>query len=142
MPERDTSLFETPQDTQPVVVFRSSDPIEAGRIANALAEAGVKSWVHDDVALQLPWGLETLELSLGRPSCVSVPATAREQALRIISGLRPRAFPAQSRSGVEPIHGFGFQAPARGRLLAWVVLAGLLLIGLASVLQVLRGRPF
>ena len=132
----------TPEGTEPIVVFRSSDAVECASIASALSEVGVKAWVHDDPAFYMGHGSELLEVSVGRPSCVSVPAQSREHALGIISGLGPRARSLQHRVASDPIHGFGYQVPTRGRAIAWLIVAAFVLGLIASGIRLWRGQPF
>jgi len=132
----------TREGSEPVVVFRSSDPVECGSIASALSDSGLQAWVHDDPPLHLGYGTEWLEASVGRPSCVSVPAHGREQALRIIGSLFPGALSGQQRASSDPVHGLGHRVTGRGRLIAWLALAALMLWLVSSVARLWRGQGF
>lgn len=132
----------THEGTEPVVVFRSSDPIECASIASALSEAGVQAWVHDDPAFHTGYGSGLLEVSVGRPSCVSVPAQSREHALGLVSGLAPRARLVQNRAASDAVHGVGYQVPTRGRVIAWLIVAAFVLGLIASGVRLCRGQPF
>jgi hypothetical protein len=140
----------TSGSTEPVVVFRSSDPIECGSIASALSEAGVQAWLHDDPASLTGPGLEWLEISVGRPSCVSVPACMRQHAISVITGLRPRAYPSKELPEPPPfwwtsqqaIQGFGFRASTVGRVAAWLAVAASVLGIIISLVRLWQGRAF
>lgn len=131
----------THEGGEPVVVFRSSNPVECASVASALSDAGLQAWVHDDPALHLGYGTEWLEASVGRPSCVSVPAQGREHALRIIGGLFPYASSVQQRAASDPVHGLGHRVTGRGRFIAWLALAAFTLWLVYSVVRLWRGQP-
>ena len=130
------------QAAEPTVVFRSSDPVECGAIASALSEAGVQAWLHDDPAYFLGSGDACLELCAGRPSCVSVPAQMQQHALGIIQALKPRAYREQRRLQAEPFQGFGYQAPTRGRVLAWLVVAVFVVLLVIAIVRLWHGQSF
>jgi hypothetical protein len=132
----------THEGADPVVVFRSSDPIECASIASALSDVGVQAWVHDDPAFQTVYGSGLLEVSVGRPSCVSVPAPSREHALGIVSGLDPRADRVQNRESSYPIQGLGYQVPSRGRVNASLIVAAFVVGLIVSGIRLWRGQPF
>ncbi|HEY3349765.1 MAG TPA: hypothetical protein VGM13_08330 [Thermoanaerobaculia bacterium] len=135
-----SSGLDTLEDSEPVVVFRSSNPVECASVASALSDAGLQAWVHDDPSLHLGYGTEWLEASVGRPSCVSVPAHSRVHALRIIGGLFPNTLSVQQRASSDPVHGLGHRVTGRGRLIAWLALAALTLWLVYSVARLWRGH--
>ncbi len=134
MPGAMQQASDPPLSDCPVVVFRSSDPIEAGQVASALQDAGITAWLHDDPAALQRSVLEPFTVSLGQPSCVSVPGHDQARALSVIGSLRPDLAVACPAEMSAPYSGVGQRPALAGRVLAWAGIA-VALLGLVFTLR-------
>ena len=113
-----------------VVVFESPIPGEAEMIAGALEEAGIPPTVRRSIAGGLQLGMLDGGLTPGQSVSVSIPLLAQSKALALISELRPVEVADSTLAEVSPEQAVVTGVPARGRGVARVVLA-IILIPLA-----------
>ncbi len=110
-----------------VIVFESPSPGEAEMVAGALEEAGIPPTVRRIIAGGLQLGMLDGGLTPGQSMAVSVPRMAEGEARALVSELRPAeaADSASPEIASEPPIGIG--VPERGRAVARIVLAILLI---------------
>ena len=131
--------------TELVVVFRSTDPLEAGLVASALQDAGMMPLLRQD----LPGGLSLppvlTEPIVGQPTAVWLPKGDLDEAVTLIQGMPGSRRPAfEHAAGPGPILGAGARPNERARALAWVLLTGfcgVLVLRLGHALLQLFRRP-
>lgn len=131
--------------TELVVVFRSTDPLEAGLVASALQDAGMMPLLRQD----LPGGLSLppvlTEPIVGQPTAVWLPKGDLAEAVALIRGMPGHRRPAYAiPAGSGPILGAGARPNDKARALAWVLLTGLcgvLVLRLGQALVQLFRRP-
>lgn len=136
-----------PRSPDLVPVFRTTDPLEACAVADALRSSGLSVTLVEEPAslasvyASWPATEDGAIPALGsRPTLVLVPSAQRRAAIDVAGAFRRHARPssAPSARAPGPIEGVGFEPAWRHRLLAWVVLVPTVLALAASAVQVLR----
>ena len=110
-----------------VVVFESPIPGEAEMVAGALEEAGLPPTVRRSIAGGLQLGMLEGGLTPGQGMAVSVPILAEAEARALIAELRPPEVPSVTLSEATPETPLRTGVPGRGKAVARVVLAIILI---------------